>query len=104
MAKKIVKKEEAAAVKTSTLVLGPRITEKAAYAAEKNVYVFNVADGANKIQIKQEIKSLYKVTPIKIAIVVNKPKNVVFRGRPGKKSGFKKAYVYLKKGDTIEVN
>lgn len=102
MAKKTVKKVEEAVVKSGAL-LGPRITEKAAYGAEKNVFVFNVTKDANKIQIKKAIKDQYKVTPTKIAIVVAKPKNVMFRGKPGKKSGFKKAYVYLKKGDTIEV-
>ncbi len=105
MAKKTVKKEEAEVVapKSST-ILGPRITEKAAYASENNVFVFNVASDVNKIQIRKAIKDMYKVTPTKIAIVVNKPKTVVFRGRLGKKSGFKKAYVTLKKGDTIELN
>ncbi len=104
MAKKTVKKEEASVVAKSTTILGPRITEKAAYASENNVFVFNVAKDANKIQIRKAIKDMYKVSPTKIAIVVNKPKTVVFRGRLGKKSGFKKAYVTLKKGDTIELN
>jgi len=88
----------------SLVILKSRVTEKGAYSAEQNTYVFNVAMEANKIQIKQAIKELYKVIPIKIATVVNKPQNVVFRGRPGKKSGFKKAYVTLKKGDTIDLN
>ena len=106
MATKKVEKKEVKEVSTpkSTTVLGPRITEKAAYATEKNVYVFNVATDANKIQIKQAIKDMYKVAPTKIAIVVSKPKTVVFRGRLGKQSGFKKAYVTLKKGDTIDLN
>jgi len=107
MAKKTVEKAKeikgAEVVKSST-ILGPRITEKAAYASENNVFVFNVAPDANKIQIKKAIKDMYKVSPTKIAIVVNKPKTVVFRGRLGKQSGFKKAYVTLKKGDTIELN
>ena len=94
---------EKAPVKSS-VIIGPRITEKAAYATEKNIYVFNVERDANKIQIKKAIKDQYKVTPVKVAIVVSKPKNVTFRGKPGKQNGFKKAMVYLKKGDTIEIN
>lgn len=99
-------KKEVAEVKpiANSFVIGPRITEKAAYGAEKNVYVFNVTLDANKIQIKKAIKDQYKVTPTKIAIVVSKPRTVTFRGKLGTQSGFKKAYVYLKKGDTIEVN
>jgi len=103
MATKKAKKEEVAAVKSS-VVIGPRITEKSAYASENNVFVFNVATSANKIQIKQAILEQFKVKPVKIAVVVTKQKNVVFRGHAGKQSGSKKAYVYLKKGDTIEVN
>ena len=104
--KKVSKKEkvEEVSVPKSTTILGPRVTEKAAYATEKNVYVFNVALDANKIQIKQAIKDAYKVVPTKIAIVVAKPKTKIFRGRLGKQSGFKKAYVTLKKGDTIELD
>jgi large subunit ribosomal protein L23 len=99
-------KEVSADVKpvVHSVIIGPRITEKAAYATERNVYVFNVELAANKIQIKQAIKAAYKVTPIKIATVVSKPRAVVFRGHPGKKSAFKKAYVTLKKGDTIDLN
>lgn len=106
MATKKAKKEVSADVKPvgNGVVIGPRVTEKAAYASERNVFVFNVAMDANKIQIKQAIKELYKVTPIKIAIVVTKPEVVVFRGHLGKKSAFKKAYVTLKKGDTIDLN
>lgn len=106
MATKKTTKEVSTDVKTASnpFILGPRVTEKAAYAAEKNTFVFNVAMEANKIQIKQAIKDMYKVVPTKIAIVVTKPEAVVFRGKPGKKSAFKKAYVTLKKGDTIDVN
>lgn len=106
MATKKATKEISADVKTSKnpFVIGPRVTEKAAYAAEKNTFVFNVAMNANKIQIKQAIKDMYKVTPTNVAIVVTKPEAVVFRGNPGKKSAFKKAYVTLKKGDTIDLN
>lgn len=104
--KKVTKKEkvEDVSIPQSSTILGPRVTEKAAYASENNVFVFNVAMDANKIQIKQAIKEMYKVVPMKVAIVVNKPKVVVFRGRLGKQSGFKKAYVTLKKGDTIDLN
>lgn len=106
MATKKAKKEVSVEVKTAEqkMIIGPRVTEKAAYASEKNIFVFNVAFDANKIEIKKAIKTLYKVTPIKITIVVSKPKTVVFRGKLGKQSAFKKAYVTLKKGDTIDLN
>ncbi len=99
------KKEISAEVTTpASVIIGPRITEKAAYATERNVYVFNVEMNANKIQIVNAIKSQYKVTPVKVAVVISKPRSVTFRGYAGKKSAFKKAYVTLKKGDTIDLN
>lgn len=102
--KKTVKKDEVIAPITASVVIGPRITEKAAYASEKNVYVFNVTTSANKIQIRKAIKDQFKVTPVKIAVVVSKPKAVVFRGNRGTQGISKKAYVYLKKGDTIDLS
>lgn len=104
MAKKTSTPEVANAPVVASKILGPRITEKAAYASEKNVFVFNVAMNANKIEIKKAIKDAYKVTPTAVNIVVSKPQAVVFRGRPGTKQSFKKAYVTLKKGDTIDLN
>lgn len=100
------KKEVSTEVKApvQSVIIGPRVTEKAAYATERNVYVFNVTMKANKIQIFDAVKAQYNVTPVKVAIVVSKPKATTFQGRPGKQSGFKKAYVTLKKGDTIEIN
>ncbi|MDB4984812.1 MAG: ribosomal protein [Patescibacteria group bacterium] len=107
MATKTIKKTDdkaATPVVKSTKILGPRVTEKAAYATEKNVYVFNVTLDANKIEIKKAIKDAYKVMPIAVNIVISKPRAKMFRGKPGVKKGFKKAYVTLKKGDTIDLN
>jgi large subunit ribosomal protein L23 len=103
--KKTEKTEEKAVVKSS-VILGARITEKAANLAEKNGYTFNVAPNANKSEIKKAIKAMYKVTPIAIRTVTMSKKVTTPRGRRGRMGttgGGKKAYVYLKKGDTIEV-
>jgi len=85
-------------------VLGaPRVTEKAVMGTSDGVYTFNVALSANKIQIKQAIKALYKVEPVKINTVRQRPTETRFRGRTGMARAYKKALVYLKKGDTIEL-
>lgn len=83
----------------------PRITEKATNGIENGVYVFDVAPDANKKQIKEAIKLAYKVTPVKVHVVTVPRKNVrnPRTGVRGVKSGGKKAYVYLKKGDTISI-
>ena len=83
----------------------PRITEKASLAMEGSVYVFEVAVTANKKQISSALQTVYKVKPRKIAIVNVKPKQVrnMRTGKKGMKGGFKKAYVYLQKGETITI-
>jgi len=85
------------------VILGPRITEKASDKAEENVYVFEVSSRANKIQIKEAIKNIYKVNAVKVNIAKTPSKTVFSRGKKGVKSGGKKAYVYLKEGDKIEI-
>jgi large subunit ribosomal protein L23 len=84
-------------------IVGPRITEKATVQSEKNVYVFNISKDATKPNIARAIKELYKVTPIKIAVAATPAKKVFVRGRSGVKAGVRKAYVYLKAGDKIEI-
>jgi large subunit ribosomal protein L23 len=87
------------------IILSPRITEKGAYLSEHGAYVFNVAPLANKGEIAAAIKELFKVVPRKIAVVAIPRKQVQTRGtnRKGRTAGGKKAYVYLKKGETIDI-
>jgi large subunit ribosomal protein L23 len=85
------------------IIKKPRITEKSGLQAEmRGVYTFEVTDKANKKNVAKAIKELYKVTPVKVNIT-NLPAKIIFsRGKTGRKSGIKKAVVYLKKGDKIE--
>lgn len=86
------------------ILIRPRITEKAANESVKNVYTFDVLPSANKNQIVAAIKDTYKVTPVAVRVVTIPTKNVYNRkGATGVKNGGKKAYVQLKKGDTIEL-
>jgi len=89
----------------SRVIKGLRITEKAVNLGDKNVYTFNVDRGVTKFQIRDAIKSLYNVTPVKINIVNKKPstRTTGSRTRAFKVKGAKKAYVYLKEGDTINL-
>ena len=87
-----------------TVLLKPRITEKAALSADKRgVYVFEVTKDATSKQIIASIKDAYKVTPIKVHLVAIPTKKVFRRGKPGIKGGGKKAYIHLKKGDKIDI-
>lgn len=87
------------------ILLSPRITEKGAYMSEQGVYVFNVALDANKKEIADAVQTVFKVTPRFVRTAAVPSKVVLTRGtnRKGKTAGGKKAYVYLKKGETIEL-
>lgn len=85
------------------IIKNPRITEKASVLNEQNVYVFDITASANKTEIKKAIFTLYKVKPTKVNIVPVPKKNIISRGKKGVKQGGKKALVYLKKGDKIEL-
>jgi len=87
---------------TLKIIKNPRITEKASFNAEQNVYTFDVTENANKTEIKKAIFSLYKVHPVKVNILRVQDKQVMSKGKKGVKSGGKKALVYLKKEDKIE--
>ncbi len=88
---------------SQSFLLGPRVTEKASMNAERNVFTFNVNPRATAPEIKKEIKQLYKISPLKVRMITIPRKNVFIRGKKGVRGGGKKALVYLKKGDTIEL-
>lgn len=87
----------------ASLIIRPYVTEKAAVATDDGVYTFVVAEKATKIDIKSAIKELYKKTPRKVTIAKKPSKLVMRRNGTGTKKGLKKAYVYLKKGETIDI-
>lgn len=85
------------------VLLRPHISERASDSAAEGVYVFKVAKMATKPQIKAAVSALYKVTVEQVRIVNVHPKKITVKGKPGVRSGSKKAYVYVKKGEKIEV-
>ena len=87
------------------ILLSPRITEKGAYLAEQGAYVFNVTQDTTKAAVAEAVREIYKVTPRKVTFVAIPRKVVMTRGtnRKGKTAGGKKAYVFLKKGEKIEL-
>ena len=88
------------------VLMSPRITEKATFSSANGIYVFDVAISANKKQIASAITALYNVKPRQVRIVNIRPKSVrnARTGKSGVKSGGKKAYVYLSKGETITIH
>ena len=72
---------------------------------ESPKYVFVVDTKATKPQIAEAIEEIYKdkqlhVVAVNTIQVKSKPRRV--RGRPGRKSAFKKAIVTFEKGDNLE--
>lgn len=86
----------------TTIIKNPRVTEKASFASEQNVYTFDISKSANKTEIKKAIFTLYKVKPIKVNVLNIPRKNIMSKGKAGVRGGGRKALVYLKKGDKIE--
>ena len=84
------------------VIIRPRVTEKSGILSQSAVYTFEVAKHANKNTVAHAVKALYKVVPVRVAIINSPAKNVFVRGRRGVVSGIKKAVVTLKKGDTID--
>lgn len=105
-------KEEKAGKKTGTKISGfsanvlegPHITEKNTLLNGQNAYVFKIKTRANKIMVKQAVKETYGVVPERVNIVYAPDKKRFIRGKYGVTSGFKKAVVYLKEGDKIEIS
>ena len=83
-----------------------RITEKASMHQGTGVYTFDIAPAATKRDVLRAVQALYKVKPVKVAIVKvpSKEKRNIRTGKVGVKQGGKKAYVYLKQGETITIS
>lgn len=80
-----------------------RITEKATMHSAESVYTFDIAEEATKRDVIQAVRALYKVTPrmVRVVSIPTKVRRNMRTGKRGMKRGGKKAYVYLKKGETI---
>ena len=84
-------------------VIQPIITEKATILTEQNKTVFKVNKYASKSVIKKNIEKLFKVNVIKVNIINLKSKKKFKQGKISTKSGYKKAIVTLKKGQSIDL-
>lgn len=85
-------------------IRSPIVTEKSTSASERGRYIFRVALEATKPQIKDAIEGLFGVKVVEVNTLVTKGKTKRFRGRPGKRSDVKKAYVRLEQGQQIDLS
>ena len=84
-------------------IISPSITEKSTALSEFNKVVFKVHKGANKDSIKKNIEKIFKVKVIKVNTINLKGKSKIVKNRKTYKSGYKKAIVTLKKGQSIDL-
>ena len=84
-------------------IISPNITEKATSLSEYNKVVFKVHEGASKNSIKKSIEKIFKVNVVKINTINLKGKIKMVRNKKAYKSGYKKAIVTLKKGQSIDL-
>ena len=84
-------------------IRSPIITEKATILSEQNKTIFKVHSKANKKNIKNNIEKIFKVNVTKVNIINQKSKLKMKQGRKSYKSGYKKAIITLKKGQSIDL-
>lgn len=86
------------------VVRRPHVSEKTARAgADHNQYVFEVATSASKTDIRHAIEALFEVSVRNVTVVSMPAKRKSFRGRLGARNAWKKAYVRLADGHSIDL-
>lgn len=88
---------------THDILLRPIVTEKTAIAQEGDTYVFQVGLGANKLQIKHAVESFFGVQVKAVRTMVMPGKNKRFGSHYGRRADWKKAYVTLASGNSINL-
>ena len=84
-------------------IVSPMVTEKSTNMSEQNKIVFKVPMGSNKINLKKNIEKIFKVNVTKINIINKQNRTKITRGKKVRVSGFKKAIITLKKGQSIDL-
>lgn len=87
-----------------TSIVKPLITEKTMHMTAGSWYTFRVDVSADKQRIRKEIEKLYSVSvlAIRTCLMHGKKQRVGRKGKTIVKSDWKKAYVKLKPGQTID--
>ena len=84
-------------------ILSPIVTEKSTNLSEQNKIIFKVPVKANKKNLKTNIEKIFKVNVTKVNIINKQNRTKLTRGRKVKVSGYKKAIITLKKGQSIDL-
>ena len=87
------------------ILISPVVSEKSYAAFDRNVYTFNVASDANKVEIAQAVQAIFGVRVTNVNTINRRGKKVRDRrtGTFGQRSSQKRAIVSLAEGDSIEI-
>lgn len=85
------------------VLIKPLITEKASVLNAESKYIFEVANGSNKIEVAKAIKEVYGIQPVNVNMIKVLGKNTRHGKTLGKRKDWKKAIVTLPKGQSIKI-
>lgn len=86
------------------VIRAPHVSEKTVrIQGEVNQYVFKVDRAATKADIKSAVEDLFKVKVDNVRVINVKGKSKSFRFRQGQRADWRKAYVKLMPGQSIDL-
>lgn len=85
------------------ILLAPRVTEKSALVSKHRQYVFKVMNDANKLEVRHAVEKMFNVKVEGVQVSRVKPKTRRFGRIEGRRKGWKKAYVTLAEGHSIQI-
>lgn len=86
-----------------SILIEPVLTEKSNVMRESGMYCFKVDPRADKREIMEAVRRMFKVNPVSCNIINVTPKPKRLRGRLGRTAAWKKAIVRLPAGEAIKV-
>ena len=90
--------------KINSVLRAPRVSEKTARLQEvSNQYVFEISSTATKAEVKAAVEQLFDVKVEAVNVLNVKGKSKSFRNRAGRRGDWRKAYVRLADGQSIDV-
>lgn len=87
----------------NTIIRRPVITEKAVSLRERGTWTFEVDLNANKIEIRAAVEELFGVKVRRVNTLIVRGKTRRFGRSVGRRSNWKKAYVTLAQGESLNL-
>ncbi|AHF57416.1 MULTISPECIES: 50S ribosomal protein L23 [Spiroplasma] len=87
----------------TNVIKKPILTEKSYNNMAQGVYTFEVARGANKVQIKKAFEKIFEVKVAKVNVINYDPKEKRMGKFVGETTHTKRAIIKLKPGETLDL-